>query len=122
MILADSSIWIDHLRHRDERMIQLMETVGLLVHPFIIGEVALGHVKNRDVILAEMSQFQQSVLATDTEVLQLINRMSLMGTGLGLIDIHLLGSVLVTIDAKLWTRDKKLAAVADSIGVLAPLR
>jgi predicted nucleic acid-binding protein len=122
MILADSSIWIDHLRHRDEKMIQLMETVSLLVHPFIIGEVALGHVKNRDVILAEMSQFQQSVLATDTEVLQLINRMSLMGTGLGLIDVHLLGSVLVTIDAKLWTRDKKLAAVADSIGVLAPLR
>lgn len=121
MILADSSIWIDHLRHRDEALLKLIADVQLLVHPFVIGEVALGHIRSRIKLLTEMNEFEEPVLATDEEVLLLIERMELAGKGLGLVDVHLLGSTLVTVDAKLWTRDKRLAAAASEAGVHADL-
>lgn len=121
MILADSSIWIDHLRHGEEALLQLMADVELLVHPFVIGEVALGQIKSRTKFLAEMSEFEVPVIATDDEVLLLMERLELSGKGLGLVDVHLLGSTLVTVDAKLWTRDKRLAGVAKEAGVLANL-
>lgn len=112
MILVDTSIWIDHFRKGDSLLRELLEQQGVLVHPFIIGELAMGNFRQRNVILSALGDLPTTMLADDAEVLQYISRQSLAGRGMGYVDAHLLTSVQMTPDALLWTRDKRLAAVA----------
>lgn len=121
MILADSSIWIDHLRRPDPALAELMDNAWLLVHPFVIGEVALGHLREREKVLDLMTTFFEPVLPTHDEVIEVVYRHDLAGSGLGWVDVHLLASAMVTVDAALWTRDKTLARVAERLGVAADL-
>lgn len=119
MILVDTSVWIDHLRAGDERLAQLLGDCSVLAHPFVTGELALGNLANRDDVLGAMQNLPQVRLATDVEVLAFIGQRILFGTGIGYIDAHLLASVVLTPGTQLWTRDKRLLALATSLGLAA---
>ena len=120
MILADSSVWVDHLRKGDALLARMLDKGQVLAHPFVVGELALGNLKQRDVILTALQDLPQSVVASDSEVLQFINQQALHGLGIGYVDAHLLASARLTPDGLLWTRDRRLQAVADRLGLAAP--
>jgi len=111
MILVDSSVWIDHLRRNDMRLRALLESGQVLTHAFVIGELALGSIANRARFLRLMDDLPLAQSATDDEVRVLIERHALAGTGIGYTDVHLLAAARLN-TARLWTRDKRLAAVA----------
>jgi predicted nucleic acid-binding protein len=112
MILVDTSIWIDHFRHGDEHLIQLLQAGRVISHSFIIGELALGCFKNRKSILDSLKDLPQAIVATETEVMRFIDENTLFGKGIGFIDVHLLAAARLTPGSRLWTRDKRLLNVA----------
>jgi predicted nucleic acid-binding protein len=121
VILVDTCIWVDHLRRQDDRLTTLLTSCQVLVHPHVIGELALGNLKHRDAVLSLLQNLPQATLASDNEVLQFIGAHRLDGLGIGYVDAHLLASALLTPGARFWTRDKRLADVAKKLGVAAPL-
>lgn len=119
MILADTSIWTDHLRATDAALVRLLEAGQVLAHAFVSGELALGSLRQRDIILDSLADLPQALVATDQEVLHFIGTNVLFGLGIGYVDVHLLASARLTPDATLWTRDKRLHAVAKQHGLAA---
>jgi len=117
VILADTSVWVDHLRAGDPGLRRLLEAALVLAHPFVIGELALGTLRQRAIILEALSSLSQAAVATDAEVLGLIDRHGLAGRGVGYIDAHLLAATRLTGGARLWTRDRRLHAVATELGL-----
>ncbi len=117
MILVDTSVWVDHLRTGDEALVELLDTGTVLTHPFVIGELSLGNLRQRRVILGAISDLPQSVVATDAEVLRFIDRHALFGCGIGYLDVHLLAAVRLTAGAALWTRDRRLHGIAERLGL-----
>jgi predicted nucleic acid-binding protein len=115
VILVDTSVWIDHLRAGDRTLTTLLETGRVLAHPFVIGELALGRLRRREVVLQSLSDLPQASVATDAEVLHFIDRHALFGRGVGYVDAHLLAAVRLTAGAELWTNDKRLHSVADQL-------
>lgn len=118
MILVDTSIWIDHLRQRDERLSKLLNHGQVLAHPFVIGELALGSLQNRVVILGALQDLPQAPVATEGEVLSFIEQNALYSIGIGYIDAHLLAAVRLSPGATLWTRDKRLLAAGTNLGLV----
>jgi predicted nucleic acid-binding protein len=119
MILVDSSVWIEHIRSPDEVMLVLLSERRVITHPFVIGEVALGHVRRREAVLAELKELRLAKIAEDEEVLRLIGNHRLYGLGVGYIDAHLLASCLLTRTDSVWTLDKKFHAAALNLGIAA---
>jgi predicted nucleic acid-binding protein len=119
MILVDSSVWVDHLRQGDQRLVTLLDSSQVLTHPFVIGEIALGSLKNRESILGSLKGLPLAETATDEEVQQFIESNALFGLGIGYIDAHLLAAVRLNAGSQLWTRDKRLGAVANRMGLTA---
>ena len=117
MILVDISVWIDHLQSGDEQLSALLSGGEVLGHPFVMGELALGNLRQREALLSDLQDLPQAIVASDEEVLNLINRQTLFGRGIGYVDAHLLAAVLLTTDSKLWTRDRRLQVVAAELGV-----
>jgi predicted nucleic acid-binding protein len=117
MILADTSIWVDHLRARNQMVAELLDAGMILGHPFVTGEIALGNLHRRDTLLDVLSELPQASIATNNEVLRFINRHALFGRGIGYVDAHLLASVQLEARAELWTRDKRLHGVAEMLGL-----
>lgn len=117
MILVDTSVWIDHLRGHDKDLARLLGGGQVLAHPFVVGELALGNLANRDTVLRALEGLPRAQFATDSEVQQLITAEKLFGTGIGYIDAHLLASVRLSPGALLWTRDKRLSAVSAELGL-----
>ena len=116
MILVDTSVWIDHLRAGDDALANFLNTGRVLAHPFVTGELALGNLRQRDLVLDALSDLPQARIATDKEVLHFIEQHTLFGLGIGYVDAHLLAAVRLTAGALLWTRDKRLHEVADRLG------
>jgi len=112
MILVDTSVWIDHLRTGDERLIDLLDSSQVLAHPFIIGELACGNLRKRDEVLRLLNDLPQALVATHEEAMHFIESNKLMGQGNGYIDTHLLASTALTDTALIWTRDKRLQKIA----------
>ena len=117
MILVDSSVWIDHLRSSDAVLTGLLAGGQVLTHPFIIGELAMGSLRQRDVFLNALRDLPQTVAASDDETLGFINHHTLFGLGIGYVDAHLLAAARLTPDASLWTRDRRLHEVAKQLGL-----
>lgn len=115
MILVDTSVWIDHLRKSEAALIAALEAGQVLMHPFVVGELACGNLKNRVELLSLLRDLPSAPVATDAEALGFIDRHELMGRGIGYLDVHLLASVMLAGPVRLWTRDKRLAIVADSL-------
>jgi predicted nucleic acid-binding protein len=117
VILVDTSVWIDHLHTADARLVNLLTDDEIGCHPMVIEELALGSIKQRDVVLALLSNLNQFPTVTHFEILHLIEHRRLWAKGLSAIDVNLLGSVAVVEGAHLWTRDNRLRAVCAEIGV-----
>lgn len=112
MILVDTSVWVDHLRRRDARLSAQLDSASVLVHPFIIGEIACGNLADRQTVIELLQALPMSAVADPAEVLVFIERHRLHGKGLGYVDVHLLAAVALTPGATLWTRDKRLHSAA----------
>lgn len=112
MILADTSVWIEHLRRGEPLLRVALEEERVLVHPFVIGELACGNLRERESILDSLGRLPLAPIATDDEVHELVRRRALMGRGIGWIDVHLLASAAMAAPARLWTHDRRLAVVA----------
>lgn len=121
MILVDTSVWIDHLRAGDSTLSDYLNRGSVLSHPFVIGEIALGSLQQRALVLGALQDLPQAVVASNAEVFSLIAEQRLFGLGIGFVDAHLLGAVLLTPGSRLWTRDKRLAGVAEQLGIAARL-
>ena len=121
MILADTSVWIDHLRSRNKEMRRLLEQGQLAIHPFIIGELAMGSLKDRTKTLALLDLLPQVRVARLDELRLMIEARHLYSLGIGLTDAHLIASALLAPPTLLWTRDKRLRRVAENLGTHASL-
>jgi predicted nucleic acid-binding protein len=120
VILVDTSVWIDHLRAHDKTLVQLLLAEQVLGHPFIIGEIALGHLPQRRQVLSSLRDLPQAIVASQDEVLNLIEREGLFGFGIGYVDAHFLAATRLTEGASLWTRDKRLRRAGESLGLTRP--
>ena len=117
MILVDTSVWIDHLRTGDDKLAQQLNSSKVLMHPFVLGELACGNLNKRNEILTLFKDLPRSSVATDNEVLFFIEQHKLMGRGIGYIDTHLLAAVALNGSARLWTRDRRLREVCASLSL-----
>jgi predicted nucleic acid-binding protein len=118
MILVDTSVWVDHLRKTDEALARLLGLEMILAHPFVIGELALGNLRQRATVLNALSDLPQADIATDSEVLRFIDGQALFGRSIGYVDAHLLAATRLTVGAVLWTRDARLHAVAAELNLV----
>jgi len=116
LILVDTSVWVDHLRRGDAQLARLLERGAVVMHPFVIGEIACGSLADRRSILELLQDLPMAEVADSDEVLGFIERQNLHGKGIGYVDVHLLASVALTNGTQLWTRDKRLSAAADELG------
>ncbi len=114
MILVDTSVWIDHLNKADAHLQELLRQDRVRIHPFVLGEIALGKLRKRDELLQSLSGLQMVPIATESDLMVAINALSLDGTGIGYVDAHLLLSARLN-GVKLWTRDKRLSAQANRL-------
>jgi predicted nucleic acid-binding protein len=112
VILADTSVWIDHLRKPEPRLVAALEWAQVFVHPFVIGELACGWLPDRGVFLRSLSNLPTTPVATDSEALAFVEARHLMGRGIGWVDVHLLASATLADGVRLWTKDRKLAEIA----------
>ena len=117
MILVDTSVWAYHIRTTESILHSLLESGKVLCHPFVIGELAMGHLKQREVTLSDLAGLPRVVVASDEEVLLFINEHRVFGTGISYIDAHLLVAAQLTDEAVFWTYDKRLHAAAETLGI-----
>jgi predicted nucleic acid-binding protein len=121
VILVDTSIWVDHLRARNKALVHLLDTGQVLTHPFVIGELALGNLRQRGIILDTLRVLPQAIFAAEHEVLHFIEQNRLFGIGIGYVDAHLLAAARLTTATTLWTRDKRLSVAASRLSLAANL-
>ena len=116
MVLVDTSVWIDHLRKTSSRLAGLLDNGEVVIHPFVVGELACGNLANRKELLSLLHSLPAVERVEDDEILFFIEQHSPAGRGLGLIDVHLLVSSKVS-EHPLWTKDKRLSAAAEELGL-----
>jgi len=116
MILVDTSVWIHHFRKTDHKLVDHLNLGSVACHPFIIGELACGNLSNRAEILMLLQALPSTPILEPNEILHFIENNSLMGRGLGYVDIHLLASSILG-NVVLWTADRRLREVAAELGL-----
>ncbi|WP_017325395.1 type II toxin-antitoxin system VapC family toxin [Synechococcus sp. PCC 7336] len=121
MILADTSVWIDYLRQGEPLLAEQLRQGTIVMHEMVLGELAIGSFKNRQLLLKRWQALPSIQPATSDQVLVLLDTHQLMGRGVGWIDLHLLTAVSLVGDAELWTRDKRLKTIAESLSLTSPL-
>lgn len=119
MVLADTSIWIDHFRRNDARLAQLLDQGNVAMHPFVIGELLLGHVPRIAEMMDDLNKLPRAMVASSEEVLQFISSRKLPGSGVGYVDAHLLAAAALMTETSVWTRDKRLLAAAQRLSLAA---
>lgn len=115
MILADTSIWVEHFKRGSRRLAALLDSGAVLAHPWVVGELALGGIS--DQALALMTALPRAVTASEAELLGFIAREHLAGSGIGYVGTQLLAAVRLTPDCRLWTADQKLRTVAERVAL-----
>jgi hypothetical protein len=116
MVIVDTSIWVSHLRQGSRQLEKLLMAAEVMCHPFIIGELACGNLKNRNEIISLLQSLPMAPTIEFDEFLFFIDRNHLMGKGVGFVDVHLLASAQLT-GIPLWTADKRLKSAADQLQV-----
>lgn len=118
MTLVDTSVWVDHLRRGNARLGRLLEDGLVLVHPFVVGELALGRMRRRPEILGLLGELPWAEAAQQEEVLEFVERQGLAGSGIGWVDVHLLVSAALS-GVGIWTLDRRLSIAAQRLSLLA---
>src|SRR3977135_1012011 len=121
MVLADTSIWIDHFRRSDARLARFLDRGDIVMHSFVIGELVLGRVPKIAALIAYLHSLTRAIAANTDEVLKLISDRKLSGSGIGYVDAHLLAAAALAPETLVWTRDKRLHAVAQSLSLAAEI-
>ena len=121
MILVDTSVWIDHINASDPMLVSLLSEGRVLAHPYVIGEISLGSLRDRDVVLGALLDLPSVPTATPEETFYLIKCESLFNRGIGYVDTSLLASARLCPGVTIWTRDKRLKKVADALNLGAML-
>ncbi len=121
MILADTSIWIDHFHAKNVEMRKQLDKRNIIIHPLIVAELALGSLRDRTRTLAFLDQLPQTRMAQLSEVRHMIENRSLYSQGIGLIDAHLIASIFLNPSTLLWTRDQRLRSISTALGIHANL-
>jgi hypothetical protein len=116
MVIVDTSVWVSHFREGNNELANLLDNGEVVGHPYVVGELACGNLKNRNQILALLQSLPMSIKAEHEEVLELIESNQLMGKGLGYVDIHLIASAMLT-GIPIWTHDKKLEQVSKALHI-----
>jgi predicted nucleic acid-binding protein len=119
LILVDSAVWVDHFRQPEASLQELLTASLVCIHPMIVGELALGTMRNRSETLRLLADLESLPVATHDEVLYLVATHRLYGRGLSLVDAHLLASLRLSATATMWTRDRRLRSAAEELGVVA---
>lgn len=117
MIIVDTGIWIDHLKETDPVLALLANRLDALLHPFVLGEIALGSLARRADLLDRMAMLPKPPVARHVHVIQLIEAERLFSTGIGYVDAHLLASARLLPGSTVWTRDARLRAQAERLGL-----
>jgi predicted nucleic acid-binding protein len=115
-VLVDTSVWVHHLNRGEPRLISLLEAGDVWCHPFVLGELACGRIANRREILGLLAALPIAPVAQHDEVLHFMEQHRLYGRGLGWIDVHLLGSAVLS-SCDVWTSDKALQGAAERLGI-----
>jgi predicted nucleic acid-binding protein len=115
-VLVDTSVWVDHFRRPNQALVDLLLQDAVLIHPWVLGELACGSPPSRAQTLADLAALRPARVATVDEVMALVERERLYGQGCGLVDLGLLASTLLTEGARLWTLDRRLATMAGRLG------
>lgn len=115
MIIVDSSVWIDHFRSPDPQLGEIAGRQLIRMHPFVLTEIALGNPPYRAPLLRNLADLLPAPVATTDEVLDFVENDLIYGKGLGFVDIHLLASARISLGGRVWTRDKRLLAVAERL-------
>ena len=121
MLLVDTSIWIDYLRQGDSELAQRVSEGQIVMHGMVLGELAVGNFRQRQLLLKRWRSLPFITTATDSQVLDFLENYQLMGRGIGWIDLHLLTAVSLADETSLWTRDKRLKTIADDLGFATSL-
>jgi predicted nucleic acid-binding protein len=119
MTLVDTSVWVDHLNNADPGLQKMLNAGRVLIHPFVIGEIACGSLRSRRQTLGLLAALPQVSVASHSEVLYLLESHRLGGAGIGWVDAHLLAAVKISGLAKIWTRDRALRGAARSLKISA---
>jgi predicted nucleic acid-binding protein len=117
MILVDTSVWVDHLQRGNKDLVRWLNHGQVLSHPFVVGELALGSLKQRATVLEALQNLPVVTMATDAEVLGFISTHALYGVGIGYVDAHLLAAARLTSGTQVWTLDKRLQVAATQLGL-----
>ncbi len=117
MILVDTTVWVDHLRTGDPALLELLEAGAVVTHPYVIGEIALGSLRQRSIVLDALESLPKAPTASHDEILVFIREARLFSIGIGLIDVHLLAAARLLPGCRFWTRDRRLATAAERLGV-----
>lgn len=121
-VLVDTTVWVDHFHQTEPQLVRLLNEGCVLGHPFVVGEIALANLQDRDRVLKWLADLQSTVVASPAEVLELIDLRFLHSQGLGYVDTHLLASVLLSPGTTLWTRDMQLLRVVKELGLQPPIQ
>jgi predicted nucleic acid-binding protein len=121
MILVDTSVWIDHLNASDPMLTTLLAAERVLAHPYVIGEISLGSLRNRETVVSALLDLPRAPVATPEETFYMIERHGLFNRGIGYVDTSLLASARLQPGVTIWTRDKRLKKVADELDLSAVL-
>ena len=119
MILADTSVWVDHFRKRDGALYQQLQQNAICIHPFVVTELVLGNLPDRQKTIASLDLLPMAKVAQMSEVRRMIEAHSLFQRGIGLVDAHLIASTFITPHTVLWSRDKRLRDIAETLGLKA---
>jgi hypothetical protein len=120
IVLVDTSVWIDHWRRGNATLARMLEQDRVIIHPFVLGEIALGAITPRMEVLRNLRALDTPPVADQEEVMTIVEKAPLWGQGIGWVDAHLLASALLS-RTKLWTLDRPLSRVAASLGVALPV-
>src|SRR3954453_349856 len=122
IVLAEKSIWIDHFRQSDLRLARFLARGDVVMHPFVIGELVLGHVPKIAEMIDDLRTLPKTMVANTDEVLEFISDRKLWASGIGYVDVHLLAAAALGPETFLWTRNKRLHAAAQSLSLAAEIQ
>jgi predicted nucleic acid-binding protein len=122
MILVDTSVWIDHFRRGDLRLAGFLDRGNAVMHPFVLGELTLGHLSGIAEVIDDLRRLPKAAVANTDEVLEFIVDRKLPGSGIGYVDVHLLAAAALVPETLVWTRDRRLLAAAQSLSLAAEFR